>query len=349
MARYDGRVPCTEIPERAPFSNPACHPPVWGALLEFALRFRQGSWLDQQALSFIAVSAPAEAHHHGVPWAFRLGSTREQRIPGGQIFKIVETRTSQARRARIFHDEKSTAAAAPVTRPRIMQRFDHYQLGRAARPLYQVLLLVLGKVARNPMRAIQLFDCRVSTLAEAQRSPRRRLRDIVGLTWDQSLRCGPRPKQLHGLGNARQIVCTAPSRWSNCPCCQRLTAPGSSHPIPTSTSIGLTYFRAASATSAALITRSLSFLRLCGCMMSSLVLSAHCCDRGKSQQDKPRYNKMGDRPQLNGPTRSKISPPDGPCVRSHPLPKSHKPAKRPITQRPGFGGCGHATVCHIIA
>ncbi len=86
-----------------------------------------------------------------------------------------------------------------------MQRFDHYQLGRAARPLYQVLLLVLGKVARNPMRAIQLFDCRVSTLAEAQRSPRRRLRDIVGLTWDQSLRCGPRPKQLHGLGNARQI------------------------------------------------------------------------------------------------------------------------------------------------
>src|SRR5713226_9758017 len=171
MARYDGRVPCTEIPERAPFSNPACHPPVWGALLEFALRFRQGSWLDQQALSFIAVSAPAEAHHHGVPWAFRLGSTREQRIPGGQIFKIVETRTSQARRARIFHDEKTTAAAAPVTRPRIMQRFDR----------------------------------RVSTLAEAQRSPRRRLRDIVGLTWDQSLRCGPRPKQLHGLGNARQI------------------------------------------------------------------------------------------------------------------------------------------------
>src|SRR5713226_1102229 len=48
------------------------------------------------------------------------------------------------------HDEKTTAAAAPVTRPRIVQRFDHYQLGRAARPLYQVLLLVLGNLARNP-------------------------------------------------------------------------------------------------------------------------------------------------------------------------------------------------------
>jgi hypothetical protein len=123
------------------------------SFLELALRFRQRPGLDQQALSFIAVSTPAEANHHGVPWTFRLGSTREQRISGGQEFKITETGVSQAYRARIFHDENITRTATSVTLPGIIQRLDHYQLGRTACPLFQVLPLLPREFARNPMRA----------------------------------------------------------------------------------------------------------------------------------------------------------------------------------------------------
>jgi hypothetical protein len=48
------------------------------------LRFRQGLRLDQQALSFVAAAALAEAHDHGMSGAFRLDPAREQRISGGQ-------------------------------------------------------------------------------------------------------------------------------------------------------------------------------------------------------------------------------------------------------------------------
>jgi hypothetical protein len=63
--------------------------------------FRQRSGLHQRGLSFMAAAAPAEADHDGVPWAFRLGATRERGIPGGQEFKITEPGALQAHRARI--------------------------------------------------------------------------------------------------------------------------------------------------------------------------------------------------------------------------------------------------------
>jgi hypothetical protein len=67
--------------------------------IEFALRFRQGSWLDQQALSFVA--AAAESYQDRMSRAFRLDPAREQRISRAQELKIVETDAAQARRAGI--------------------------------------------------------------------------------------------------------------------------------------------------------------------------------------------------------------------------------------------------------
>lgn|SRR5579883_494875 len=158
---------------------------------ELALRFRQRSGLDEQALPFIAAPPLAEANHHGVPWAFRLGLTREQRIPGGQEFKIAETGASQACRPGILHDKQIAAAAAPVTLPGITQRLDYDQLGRTARPLRQALLLLVGELPRNPMSAVKLFDRRIATLAEAQRLPRRRAGDMACLARGQALGRGP--------------------------------------------------------------------------------------------------------------------------------------------------------------
>jgi hypothetical protein len=71
---------------------------------------------------FIAVSTPAEANHHGVPWTFRLGSTREQRISGGQEFKITETGVSRACRARIFHVRWVDASGKGYALPEIFLR-----------------------------------------------------------------------------------------------------------------------------------------------------------------------------------------------------------------------------------
>jgi hypothetical protein len=136
-------------------------------MFELALPFRQGVRLNQQTLSFIAAPCLAEAYHHGVPGAYRLDPAREQRIPGRQKFKIVETRASQARRAGTFHDEKITRSAAAVAFPGIVQWLDHQKLGRAARPLHQMLPLSLGKLTRNPMGPVKLFDRRISALAEA--------------------------------------------------------------------------------------------------------------------------------------------------------------------------------------
>ena len=150
----------------------------------FALHFRKGARLDQQTLSFIAAPAFAEAHHHGVPRAFRLDAAREQRIPGRQKFEIVEACASQACRARAFHDEKIPRSAASVAFPGIAQWLDDQKLGPAARSLHQTLLLLLRKLARNPMGAVELLDRRTPALAEAQRLPRRRPRDVGRLAWD---------------------------------------------------------------------------------------------------------------------------------------------------------------------
>ena len=111
------------------------------------MHFRQGVWLDQQTLSFVAAPCLAEAHHHSMPCTFRLDAARHQRIPGRQELKIVETGASQARRAGVFHDEKITRSAAAVAFPGIVQWLDHHKLGRAARPLRQTLPLFLGKLA----------------------------------------------------------------------------------------------------------------------------------------------------------------------------------------------------------
>src|SRR6266571_6985316 len=82
-----------------------------------------------------------------------------------------------------------------------------------------------------------------------------------------------------------RLVCTTSSRYATCPRCQRASAPGSSHPIPTSTSTGLTYFRAARAASAALITRSSSFLRLRG-SMCLLLLAPEDISSGRKLEER---------------------------------------------------------------
>jgi hypothetical protein len=91
-------------------------------LSEISLYLRQGLRLNQKTLSFVATPAFAEPHYHGMSRAFRLSSAREQRISGGQEFKIVETDAPQARWTRILHYQKITGAAASVA-------------GRAAHPI----------------------------------------------------------------------------------------------------------------------------------------------------------------------------------------------------------------------
>src|SRR5215510_5801946 len=183
-------------PRRRPSSVRACGgsqgaAPSRRLQSELALRFRQGLRLDEQTLSFVAAPALAEAHDHDTSGAFRLDPAREQRISGGQKLEIVETDAPQARRARILHHEKISGATAPVACPRGVQWANHHQFRCTARLLRQALLLPLRKLARKPMGAVQPFDRRGSALAEAQCLPRRRPRDIGGLTRDQPLRGRP--------------------------------------------------------------------------------------------------------------------------------------------------------------
>src|SRR5215467_2730164 len=152
--------------------------------VDLALHFHKGARLDQQTLSFIAASAFAEAYHHGVPRAFCLDPAREQRIPGRQKFEIVEAGASQACRAGTFHDKQIARSAASVAFPGIAQWLDDQKLGPTARSLHQTLLPLLRKLARNPMGAVQLLDRRTPALAEAQRLPQRRPRDVGRLAWD---------------------------------------------------------------------------------------------------------------------------------------------------------------------
>jgi hypothetical protein len=51
------------------------------------LRICRGLRLDQQALSLVTATSPAEAHDDRMPAAFRFGASREQGIACRQIFE----------------------------------------------------------------------------------------------------------------------------------------------------------------------------------------------------------------------------------------------------------------------
>ena len=110
---------------------------------KFALHVRQCLRLDQQALSFVAATASTEADDDGEPRAFRFGPPREQRIARRQELKVIETHTSQADGAGIFHHQKITAAAAAVALPLALQWLNHNQLGRTARFFDQAFAFLL--------------------------------------------------------------------------------------------------------------------------------------------------------------------------------------------------------------
>src|SRR3984893_19373639 len=77
---------------------------------EVVLHVRQSQRLDQQTLSFVATTAPAETHDNSASRAFRLHPPREQRIARRQELEIVEAKAAQACRAGIFHHQQIAAA-----------------------------------------------------------------------------------------------------------------------------------------------------------------------------------------------------------------------------------------------
>ena len=61
---------------------------------QVAQRLCQGLRLDQQAASFVAATASAEAYDDGVSGAFRLHPPREQRIARRQVLQVVQADTA---------------------------------------------------------------------------------------------------------------------------------------------------------------------------------------------------------------------------------------------------------------
>jgi hypothetical protein len=80
------------------------------------------------SLSFVAAAAATEAHDNSASRAFRLHPPRQQRIARRQELEIVEADATQACRARIFHHQQITGAAAPVAGPFALQWLDHHQI-----------------------------------------------------------------------------------------------------------------------------------------------------------------------------------------------------------------------------
>lgn len=153
--------------------------------------------------------------------------------------------------------------------PLRVQWLDYHQFRGPACLFRQALALLLGKLRRHPMCPI---------CASIAGFPLRLKRSVP--------RCGVRATYPVGLGDNSLAVAqdrnsrmasemrgglswTTSSRQSICPQRQRSTARGSSHPIPTSTSMAHTKCRAASAASAALATRSASGTRFFRLILSS--------------------------------------------------------------------------------
>lgn len=137
--------------------------------------------LDQQALSLIPLTAPAEPYHHGRSPAPGLDPPRQHGIPGGEKYQVAEPGAPQACPTRRFHDQKIAAATVAVARPFAVKRLNDHKFGRAVRFLFQALTFFLGKLGRNPMRAVQPLNRGVSALAEAQSLALRGPRDISRL------------------------------------------------------------------------------------------------------------------------------------------------------------------------
>lgn len=105
--------------------------------------------LDQQTLSFIATTGPAEAHDDRISGAFRFRTAREQGIARRQKREIIKTRTAQARRPRSLHHQKFARAAAAMACPLGIQRLDDHHFGGAAGLFRQALALHLGELRRS--------------------------------------------------------------------------------------------------------------------------------------------------------------------------------------------------------
>src|SRR5258708_15888337 len=84
---------------------------------EVALHVRQHQRLDQQTLSFVAATAPAEAHDNSPSRAFRLHPPRQQRVAPRQELEILETNAAQTSRTPIFHHPHFTPSPPPLPPP----------------------------------------------------------------------------------------------------------------------------------------------------------------------------------------------------------------------------------------
>jgi hypothetical protein len=72
---------------------------AWSSDPAIPLRVCQGLRLDQQTLSFVTATSPAEAHDDGKPRAFRFGAPREQGIARRQKCEIRKADAAQTRPA----------------------------------------------------------------------------------------------------------------------------------------------------------------------------------------------------------------------------------------------------------
>lgn len=182
-------------------------------LVDLALCVDQGLRLDQHALAFVPLARPAESHDDSMPAASGLGPTSRQCITRRKELQVVQAHAAQAGRTRRLHHQQVAGDRAAMAWPVVVQRRDDHQLGRRAGLLRQALLLLRGKPWRYPMRSIRLFDMGVAAPTEIEALPARRGGHVRRLARPQT-----RPKR------------------------QSFNVGGLSHPIPSSTSIGLTYF-----------------------------------------------------------------------------------------------------------
>ena len=119
--------------------------------LTVSLRVCQSLRFDQQTLSFVAATSPAEAYDDGISGTVRLRAPREQGIARRQKLEIVEANAVQARRAGRLHHKEIAGAAAPMACPLPVQWLDDHQFGAAACLFRKALTLRFREFRRYPI------------------------------------------------------------------------------------------------------------------------------------------------------------------------------------------------------
>ncbi len=141
-----------------------------GVFRTLLFRLFQCGPLHQNALPFITLARPTEAHDNGRAFAVPGGAPCQCGIAGRKILEIVEPRAWQAQRLFGLHKKEAALSklGAAFRTGGVPQNFEDYGLRRAAQFLREPLLFTFGQGGGNIVSAIVLLDAGIAALAELQ-------------------------------------------------------------------------------------------------------------------------------------------------------------------------------------